>query len=162
MESTNIDYNGILNSYLNSYLTSQKIKDYNNECTSNYQNLLSSEDGKNTFDSLIDPIYLKIRSKICDPSTMSTYVQNIADLPDNAAMINQLNNKLDTIVGKLDKVLNYEEGTSVNAQQINSSINSLNNSWYDTKTIILVVVLFVLFIVLGLSVLSKCRNKEET
>jgi hypothetical protein len=112
------------------YMSSEGPQSDVMSCNSNYENLITN----GQFDTeIVAPIYSKLKSKLCDPQIMTSYIQNLIDLPDKAPEIDQINAKLDTINAKLDMISNYEETNIPNVLKV------------DTNTFTIVIVTLSLF-----------------
>lgn len=101
-------------------------------CASNYgivNNKFKDEESENKFiNTVLNPLVEQIKNKTCTPEQLSTFAQNLLDLPENSARIKMLSDKINNIDSKLDS----------------GSICPKNNSLFQNALLIVVIVILII------------------
>lgn len=131
----------IFNKYVND--KNQEIK----QCIKNYTDLATESDGSGFLNMFMEPMYTQLKNKLCDPQNASIYMKQIIDHPDT---IYQIKQKLDTIETKLDSI-----DKTIAASENKQETSNLDAIGLDVKTIVLIVLILVCFLILSLCIFMK-------
>ena len=137
------------------------------QCVKNFNDFINNDNGSQFVSTIIDPLFKRVKTKLCTPNDAKSYMMKLVDMPDNLDYMRQ---KFDDISSRLDNISSRLDRIQSNQIDEESSFDPSHTAprygWVGFETIVIILfmmlVICCLFSLCGLHMYGYSRDSDNT